>query len=93
MGMQYRKLGRTNFEVSDIGYGAWGIGGKQWLGGADDESLLALRRSIDFRGARFLRNLLQLCELSRLLRTPDVRTSWRGIRPNVPRCRLRSVAA
>ena len=37
--MHYRKLGRTNFEVSDIGYGAWGIGGKQWLGGSDDESV------------------------------------------------------
>src|SRR5260370_41528074 len=45
--MQFRKLGRTNFEVSDIGYGAWGIGGKQWLGGNDDESLLALRRAIE----------------------------------------------
>src|SRR5258708_12280184 len=45
--MQFRKLGRTNFEVSDIGYGAWGIGGKQWLGGTDDESLLALRRAIE----------------------------------------------
>jgi aryl-alcohol dehydrogenase-like predicted oxidoreductase len=45
--MRYRKLGRTNFEVSEIGYGAWGIGGKQWLGGADDESLSALRRAIE----------------------------------------------
>jgi aryl-alcohol dehydrogenase-like predicted oxidoreductase len=45
--MQFRKLGRTNFEVSDIGYGAWGIGGIQWLGGSDDESLVALRRAID----------------------------------------------
>ena len=45
--MQYRKLGRTKFEVSDIGYGAWGIGGKQWLGGSDDESLGALRRAIE----------------------------------------------
>src|ERR1022692_588780 len=45
--MHYRVLGRTNFEVSDIGYGAWGIGGKQWLGGTDDGSLLALRRAID----------------------------------------------
>jgi aryl-alcohol dehydrogenase-like predicted oxidoreductase len=45
--MQYRKLGKTNFEVSDIGYGAWGIGGKQWLGGTDDESMLALRRAIE----------------------------------------------
>jgi aryl-alcohol dehydrogenase-like predicted oxidoreductase len=45
--MQYRKLGRTNFEVSEIGYGAWGIGGKQWLGGTDDESVAALRRAIE----------------------------------------------
>jgi aryl-alcohol dehydrogenase-like predicted oxidoreductase len=45
--MNYRKLGRTNLQVSDIGFGAWGIGGKQWLGGHDDESLAALRRAID----------------------------------------------
>jgi aryl-alcohol dehydrogenase-like predicted oxidoreductase len=45
--MHYRKLGRTNLEVSEIGYGAWGIGGKQWLGGTDDESLLALRRAME----------------------------------------------
>jgi aryl-alcohol dehydrogenase-like predicted oxidoreductase len=45
--MHYRKLGRTNLEVSEIGYGAWGIGGKQWLGGQDDESLNALRRAIE----------------------------------------------
>jgi aryl-alcohol dehydrogenase-like predicted oxidoreductase len=44
--MQYRKLGKTNIQVSDIGFGAWGIGGKQWLGGQDDESLAALRRAI-----------------------------------------------
>ena len=24
--MKYRKLGRTNYEVSEIGFGAWGIG-------------------------------------------------------------------
>ncbi len=45
--MQFRKLGRTNLEVSTIGFGAWGIGGKQWLGGTDDESVAALRRAID----------------------------------------------
>jgi aryl-alcohol dehydrogenase-like predicted oxidoreductase len=46
--MIYRKLGRTNLQVSDIGFGAWGIGGKQWLGGQDDESVAALRRAIEF---------------------------------------------
>ncbi len=44
--MKYRTLGKTGFEVSEIGYGAWGIGGKQWLGGTDDESLDALRCAI-----------------------------------------------
>jgi aryl-alcohol dehydrogenase-like predicted oxidoreductase len=51
--MRYRKLGRTNFQISDIGYGAWGIGGKQWLGGEDDESLTALRRAIEL-GVNFI---------------------------------------
>src|SRR5580765_4723020 len=45
--MIYRKLGRTNLQVSDIGFGAWGIGGKQWLGGQDDESVAALRHAIE----------------------------------------------
>ena len=45
--MNYRKLGRTNFEISEIGFGAWGIGGKQWLGNDDEESLTSLRRAID----------------------------------------------
>jgi len=51
--MNYRKLGRTNFEVSEIGYGAWGIGGKQWLGGSDDDSLAALRHAIEL-GVNFI---------------------------------------
>jgi len=45
--MRYRKLGRTNFEISEIGYGAWGIGGVQWLGGTDDESIAALRTACE----------------------------------------------
>jgi aryl-alcohol dehydrogenase-like predicted oxidoreductase len=40
-------------KISEIGYGAWGIGGKQWLGGEDDESLRALRRSIEL-GLNFI---------------------------------------
>jgi aryl-alcohol dehydrogenase-like predicted oxidoreductase len=44
--MKYRKLGRTNFEVSEVGYGAWGIGGSMWIGASDKESLAALHRAI-----------------------------------------------
>src|SRR6478672_7283443 len=51
--MRFRKLGRTNLEVSEIGYGAWGIGGKQWLGGNDDESVAALERAIEL-GLNFI---------------------------------------
>lgn len=45
--MRYRRLGRTGIEVSEIGYGAWGIGGSQWGGADDDESAQALHRAID----------------------------------------------
>jgi aryl-alcohol dehydrogenase-like predicted oxidoreductase len=42
-----RRLGRTGLEVSEVGYGAWGIGGTMWLGADDDESVRALNRAID----------------------------------------------
>ena len=45
--MHYRKLGRTNFEVSALGYGAWGIGGKQWLGSGDKQALAALHAALE----------------------------------------------
>jgi aryl-alcohol dehydrogenase-like predicted oxidoreductase len=51
--MRYRKLGRTGIEVSEIGYGAWGIGGKQWKGGTDDEAVAALRRAFEL-GVNFI---------------------------------------
>jgi aryl-alcohol dehydrogenase-like predicted oxidoreductase len=51
--MRYRKLGRTGLELSEIGYGAWGIGGTQWKGGTDDESLRALRRAFEL-GLNFI---------------------------------------
>lgn len=51
--MKYRKLGRTGIEVSEIGYGAWGIGGVQWLGKSDQEALTALERAIDL-GVNFI---------------------------------------
>lgn len=51
--MRYRKLGRTNLEISEIGYGAWGIGQTQWLGGTDSEAVAALRRAIEL-GLNFI---------------------------------------
>lgn len=51
--MKYRQLGRTRLEVSEIGFGAWGIGGKQWLGGDDNESIRALERTFDL-GLNFI---------------------------------------
>jgi aryl-alcohol dehydrogenase-like predicted oxidoreductase len=42
--MRYRRFGRTNFQVSEIGHGLWGMGG--WSGSSDQESLEALRTSV-----------------------------------------------
>ena len=45
--MQRRPLGATGLEVSQLGYGAWGIGRHMWLGADDEESLAALARSFE----------------------------------------------
>jgi aryl-alcohol dehydrogenase-like predicted oxidoreductase len=39
-----RRFGRTDWQLSEIGYGMWGMGG--WTGSDDDESLRALDRAI-----------------------------------------------
>src|SRR5690349_18859762 len=43
--MRYRRFGRTGWQVSEIGYGMWGMGG--WTGSDDDESIRSLRRARD----------------------------------------------
>jgi aryl-alcohol dehydrogenase-like predicted oxidoreductase len=43
--MQHRRFGRLGWQVSEIGYGMWGMGG--WTGSDDDESLRALDRAIE----------------------------------------------
>jgi aryl-alcohol dehydrogenase-like predicted oxidoreductase len=51
--MRYRTLGRTGFEVSEVGFGAWGIGRRYW-GPTDDRlSLRALRRAFEL-GVNFV---------------------------------------
>ena len=51
--MKTRRLGRTGLRVSEIGYGAWGIGKALWVGADDAESLRALHRAIDL-GVNFI---------------------------------------
>jgi aryl-alcohol dehydrogenase-like predicted oxidoreductase len=43
--MHYRKFGRTGWNVSEIGYGMWGLAG--WTGSDDAESLASLQKSVD----------------------------------------------
>jgi aryl-alcohol dehydrogenase-like predicted oxidoreductase len=48
--MKYRRFGRTGWEVSEIGYGMWGMAG--WTDSNDDESLGSLQASVD-QGCNF----------------------------------------
>jgi aryl-alcohol dehydrogenase-like predicted oxidoreductase len=43
--MKYRRLGRTDFEVSDIAHGLWGM--SDWSGSDDQQSLDALQLAVD----------------------------------------------
>jgi aryl-alcohol dehydrogenase-like predicted oxidoreductase len=43
--MRHRKFGRLGWQVSEIGYGMWGMGG--WTGSDDAESLRALEHSVE----------------------------------------------
>jgi aryl-alcohol dehydrogenase-like predicted oxidoreductase len=51
--MNYRTLGITGLQVSEIGFGAWGIGKALWVGADDEQSLAALNRSIEL-GLNFI---------------------------------------
>lgn len=43
--MNYRKLGKTNWDVSEIGYGMWGMAG--WTGSDDSESIDSMQKAVD----------------------------------------------
>src|SRR6266571_1856717 len=51
--MRYRPLGRSGLSVSEIGYGAWGIGRSMWIGATEDESIRALNQAIEL-GVNFI---------------------------------------
>lgn len=43
--MQYRQFGRTGWDVSEVGYGMWGMA--SWTGSDDEESLKSLQHAVD----------------------------------------------
>jgi len=43
--MNYRRFGRMDWQVSEVGYGMWGMGG--WTGSDDAESLRSLQHAVD----------------------------------------------
>jgi aryl-alcohol dehydrogenase-like predicted oxidoreductase len=49
--MNYRTLGRTGWQVSEIGYGMWGMA--DWSGSDDRESLQALELAVELGGNFF----------------------------------------
>ncbi len=50
--MNYRELGRTGWQVSEVSFGAWAIGG-DWGQVDNDESLAALHKALDL-GVNFI---------------------------------------
>ena len=50
--MKYRSLGKAGFEVSEIGFGAWALGGG-WGPQSESDSIAALHRAID-QGVTFI---------------------------------------
>lgn len=48
--MKYRKLGRTNWDVSEIGYGMWGLA--SWSGADQQEIMESLQLAVD-KGCNF----------------------------------------
>ena len=51
--MKYRKFGNLGWDVSEIGFGAWAIGGDMWGPQNDAESISALNKAVDL-GVNFI---------------------------------------
>lgn len=49
--METRQLGRTDLQITPIGFGAWAIGGGEWVGGwgsqDDNDSIAAIHRALE----------------------------------------------
>lgn len=51
--MKYRAFGRLGWQVSEIGFGGWAIGGGAWVNQNDDDSVRALHKALDL-GCNFI---------------------------------------
>jgi len=51
--MEYRALGRTGWNASEMGFGAWAIGGDAWGATDDKEALAALHKALEL-GVNFI---------------------------------------
>lgn len=51
--MKYRRLGKAGFDVSEVGYGGWCIGGDWWKGSTDQDALDSISLGIDL-GVTFI---------------------------------------
>jgi aryl-alcohol dehydrogenase-like predicted oxidoreductase len=96
--MKYRQLGRTGLQISEIGFGAWGIGKTSWIGADDQTSVRALMAARD-AGVNFFDTALVYGNghserlLSRIFgKAPDIiiaskvppkNMAW-PVRPNTP---------
>ncbi len=45
--MEYPRLGRSELNVSEIGFGAWAIGGDAWGAVEDAASIAAMERALE----------------------------------------------
>jgi len=76
--MNYRQFGRLGWQVAEVGFGTWGMGG--WSGSDDDVSRAALRHGLE-QGCNFLDTALAYGNgrSENLIR--EVLADWRGERP------------
>ena len=51
--MKYRTFGKLGWQVSEIGFGAWALGGQAWGGQRDEDSSAALQQALDL-GCNFI---------------------------------------
>ena len=51
--MKYRTFGNLGWQVSEIGFGGWALGGLGWGGQRDEDSVAALKQALDL-GCNFI---------------------------------------